>query len=180
MLEITVPAVELWDERKEQFIRTKERKLRLEHSLVSISKWESKWCKAFFSREDKTDEEVIDYVKCMTLTQNVEPEVYACLSKENIDQINEYIKAPMTATRLYEPETSKTRNENTTSDRIYSWMIALNIPPEYEKWHINRLLMLIRLCNAMNQPAKKMSRGEIMRRNADLNRARRQRMNSKG
>ena len=180
MLQITVPAVELWDEKRQLFINVKEHKLQLEHSLVSISKWESKWCKPFLSRNDKTVEEVLDYVKCMTITQNVDPEIYKYLTEENVAAINEYIDAPMTATTFSEDGLSKTNREIVTSELIYYWMIALNIPIKFEKWHLNRLLTLIRVCNIKNNPPKKMSRKEILARNAALNAERRQKLNTKG
>jgi len=180
MLQITVPAVELWDEKRQLFINVKEHKIQLEHSLVSISKWESKWCKPFLSRNDKTVEEVLDYVKCMTITQNVDPEIYKYLTEENVAAINEYIDAPMTATTFSEDGLSKTNREIVTSELIYYWMISLNIPIKFEKWHLNRLLTLIRVCNIKNSPPKKMSRKEILARNAALNAERRKKLNTKG
>lgn len=180
MLQITIPAVELWDERKQEFVITKEQTLQLEHSLVSISKWESKWCKPFLTKQEKTFEETLDYIKCMTLTQNVDPEVYNYLTNENIKEINEYIGAPMTATYFSDEKTSKTSREQVTAELIYYWMIAFNIPFECQKWHLNRLLTLIKVCSIKNQPPKKRSRKEIMRRNAALNAARRKQLNTKG
>lgn len=180
MLQITIPSLELWDELKQEFITTKEQVLQLEHSLVSISKWEAKWCKTFLSRKEKTYEETIDYVKCMTITQNVNPDVYAYLTEDNIKQINDYISAPMTATWFSDEKTGAPNREQVTSELIYYWMIALNIPFECQKWHLNRLLTLIRVCNIKNKPSKKMSRGEIMSRNAALNAARRKQFNSRG
>ena len=180
MLYITVPAIELWDEGKEEFISLKEQNLQLEHSLISISKWESKWCKSFFSKQKKTSEEVLDYIKCMTITQNVNPIIYNYLTKDNIDQINKYIEAPMTAIYFPKDDNNGSSRDTITSELIYYWMIALNIPPEYDKWHINRLLTLIRVCNIKNQPAKKMSKSEIMNRNRALNEARKKKYNTKG
>ena len=180
MLQITIPAVELWDERKQEFVITKEQTLQLEHSLVSISKWESKWCKPFLTKQEKTFEETLDYIKCMTLTQNVDPEIYNYLTNENIKEINEYIGAPMTATYFSDEKTSKTSREQVTAELIYYWMIALNIPFECQNWHLNRLLTLIKVCSIKNQPPKKRSRKEIMRRNAALNAARRKQLNTKG
>ena len=180
MLRITIPAVELWDERKQEFIITKEQTLQLEHSLVSISKWESKWCKPFLSKQEKTFEETLDYIKCMTITQNVDPEVYNYLTNKNIEEINNYINAPMTATYFSDEKTSKTSREQVTAELIYYWMIALNIPFECQKWHLNRLLTLIKVCSIKNQPPKKRSRKEIMSRNAALNAARRKQLNTKG
>lgn len=181
MLRITVPAVEGWDEAKQEFVDLKPAQtLSLEHSLVSLSKWESKWCKPFVSTKDKTSEEMIDYIKCMTLTQNVSDDVYNRLSTENIRQINEYINAPMTATWFNERKNGSRRSEQITSELIYYWMIALNIPFECQKWHLNRLLTLVRICNIKNQPSKKMSRNEILSQNAALNAARKKQLNSRG
>ena len=180
MLEIIVPAKEQWDEYNQEFIITKEQTLKLEHSLVSLSKWESKWCKPFLSKEGKTREEIIDYIKCMTLTQNVDENVYNGLTNSNIEQINRYIDAPMTATWFNEEKTNKPNREQITSELIYYWMVALNIPFECQKWHLNRLITLIKICNIKNQKPKKRSRREIMSQNAALNAARRKRLNSKG
>ena len=180
MLRITIPAVEQWDERKQEFVTTKEQTLQLEHSLVSLSKWESKWCKAFLTKQEKTFEETLDYIKCMTITQNVDPEVYNYLTNKNIEEINNYIDAPMTATYFSDNKTVKSSREQITAELIYYWMIALNIPFECQKWHLNRLLTLIKICNIKNQPPKKRSRKEIMSRNAALNAARRKQLNTKG
>lgn len=185
MLTITVPAkksTELWDEKRQMFIYSKETKgqtLQLEHSLISVSKWEQKWCKSFLSHADKTYEETIDYIKCMTLTQNVNSIVYENLTSENIRQINEYIDAPMTAT-VIPKQHSVRRKETVTSELIYYWMIALSIPIEFQKWHLNRLLTLIELCNMKNQPPKRTSRRELTSRYASINAANRKRFNSKG
>ena len=181
MLQIKVPLTsEGWDEERQEFVEPEYKTLQLEHSLISLSKWESKWCKCFFSKESKTAEETIDYIKCMTLTQNVKQDVYDHLTKENIDEINKYIEAPMTATHFYEDKNNRPSREAITSELIYYWMIALNIPFECQKWHINRLLTLIRVCNVKNQPPKKMSKRELMSRNAALNAARRKQLNTHG
>ena len=180
MLRITIPAVEQWDEAKQEFISTKEQTLSLEHSLVSLSKWESKWCKAFLTKQEKTFEETLDYIKCMTLTQNVDPEVYKYLTNGNIGEVNKYIEAPMTATYFSEDKNGKTSREQITAELIYYWMISLNIPFECQKWHLNRLLTLIKVCNIKNTPPKKRSKKEIMSRNAALNAARRKQLNTKG
>jgi hypothetical protein len=180
MLTITIPATEEFDEVKGEFIYTKEHTLQLEHSLISISKWESKWCKPFLGKQDKTSEEVIDYVKCMTLNKEVGDDVYRCLTQSNINAINEYIGAPMTATSFYDDKTSKGNRETVTAELIYYWMIALQIPFECQKWHLNRLLTLIRVCNVKNAPPKKMSKRATANRYAQLNAARRQQLNTKG
>lgn len=179
MLKVVVPSVELYDEEKEEFFTTKRQVLQLEHSLVSISKWESTWNKPFLSKDKKTTEEVLDYIRCMTITQNVPPITYKLLPIEALEQINDYIEQPMTATTF--SNTGGTINrEVITSEIIYYWMIALNIPMECQKWHLNRLLTLINVCNIKNQPPKKMGKKELINRNRDLNRARKEALNTKG
>lgn len=180
MLQITVPAIELWDERTEQFIKRKEQTLQLEHSLVSISKWESRWHKPFLGKGDKTNEEILDYVKCMTITQNVDPDIYNYLTASNFEHIENYIDDPMTATTFSEEKSSKGSNKIVTSEVIYAWMIALQIPTKFEKWHLNRLLTQIRTCSAMNQPSKKKSKKELASQYAALNAANRKKFNSRG
>ena len=181
MLQITIPAKELWDESRERFITIKEQRLQLEHSLVSLSKWESKWNKPFLSTESRTLEETKDYVRCMTITQNVDPMVYEFITDDVIEQVNEYINAKMTATWFNEKKTGKPNNEQTTSEIIYYNMISLNIPFECQKWHLNRLLTLIRVCDIKNNPnPKKMSRKEILSQNAAINEARLRKLNTKG
>ena len=181
MLRLIVPlSVEGWDEEKEEFVQAKEQVLQLEHSLVSISKWESKWCKPFLSADSKTDEEVLDYIRCMTLTEDVDPEVYKHLTRENVEQINSYINAPMTATTFTDEKRKGGSREIVTSEVIYYWMTALQIPPEYQSWHLNRLMTLIRVCNIKNAPPKKMGKRDIMSQNARLNAARKQKFNTRG
>ena len=180
MLNITIPKQELYDEENNEFINLPEKTICLEHSLVSVSKWESKWKKPFLSKEPKTVEETIDYIKCMTITQNVDDKVYNYLSKKNIEDINKYIDDSMTATTFYDTRKNTGRQENITSELIYFWMISLNIPMECQKWHLNRLLTLIKICNIKNDSGKKMSRSEINSRNAALNAARRKKLNTRG
>lgn len=169
----------MFNEKTGEFFNTKEQTLQLEHSLVSLSKWESKWNKAFLSKEQKTTEQILDYIRCMTITQNVNPDVYNALTNENIETINNYINSPMTATVFYD-KNSKKSNETVTSELIYYWMIALNVPMECQRWHLNRLLTLIRVCNIKNTPPKKMNKRELMSRNAALNAARRSKLNTRG
>ena len=178
MLKIIVPAMEYYDEVNNEFIQFKEQVLQLEHSLVSISKWEAKWHKPFLDGKEKTLEQVIDYVRCMTITQNVKPEVYTRLTEGNLKAINEYIENPMTATTFSDTRQTPNR-EIITSEIIYYWMVAFNIPFECQKWHLNRLLTLIRVCNIKNNPPKKMGRNEILQRNKALNEARKKKLNTK-
>lgn len=179
MLKIVIPGIELYDEEKEEFITTKPQTLHLEHSLVSLAKWESKWNKPFLTKDNKTYEETIDYIRCMTITQNVSEDTYRLLTSENIQQINEYINLPMTATTFSNQKKTPSK-EVVTAEIIYYWMISLNIPFECQKWHLNRLLTLINVCNIKNQPKKKMSKRDILNRNKALNKARREALNTKG
>lgn len=182
MLIITVPDAEVFDPENNEFHKIKGQTIALEHSLVSISKWESKWHKPFlYNKNSKTTEELIDYIRCMTLTQNVNPILYMALTSENMDAITKYINDPMTATWFTEDKSKKSvGQEVVTSEIIYYWMIALNVPFECQKWHINRLLTLIRVCNEKNAPKKKMSKRDILNRNRALNAARRKAAGSKG
>ena len=180
VLEITIPRKEYWDPVTEQFITLNQTTLRLEHSLLSLSKWESKWKIPFLSKENKTLEQTKDYVRCMTLTQNVNPLVYDSLTKENYDEVGEYINDSMTATTIKQGNGRHSR-EIITNEIIYYWMVALQIPFEpCEKWHLNRLMTLIQVTSIKNQPPKKMGKKNIMQSNAAINAARRARLGSKG
>ncbi len=179
MLKIVIPGKEMYNEEKNEFFQTRDCTLQLEHSLVSLSKWESKWNKPFLSKEPKTIEETMDYIKCMTITQNVDDDVYLRLTNENVQEINNYIALPMTATTFSKNNMNRS-SEIVTSELIYYWMIALQIPMECQRWHLNRLLTLVQVCNIKNTPPKKMSRRELMSRNASLNAARRNKLHTKG
>lgn len=181
MLQVNVPiSPEGWDEKNQVFVEPKIVTLQLEHSLISISKWESKWHKPFLTKQEKTYEEIVDYIKCMTLNPNVKDDVYEHLTKENFKEINDYIENPMTATTFSGDKSKGKNREILTSEVIYYQMVAFNIPFECQKWHLNRLTTLIRVCGEKNNPGKKMSQKQIMSRNAALNAARRKRFNSKG
>lgn len=180
MLQITIPGREQWDDLKQEFVYSKEQTLQLEHSLVSLSKWESKWNKPFLTNRAKTREETIDYVRCMTITQNVKPEVYYNLTQKNLEEVFKYIDAPMTATTFSGNGSKKTNREVTTSELIYYWMVALEIPFECQKWHLNRLITLIRVCNEKNQPPKKRNVQETLNQYVAINAANKKKFNTKG
>lgn len=180
MLTIHIPAYEGWDERNQEFITVREQTIQLEHSLISLSKWEAKWVKPFLSKNDKTNDELLDYIKCMTITQNVKPEVYLGLTDDIFKTIKDYIAAPMTATWFTDTKPSASNGKQITSELIYYWMISLNIPFECQKWHLNRLLTLIKVCNIESQPPKKYGKREAMSKQAALNASRRAQLNSKG
>ena len=180
MLQITIPAIEKYDSVHNLFYTSKEYHLSLEHSLVSISKWESKWNKAFLGKDAKTHEESIDYIRCMTLTQNVDPEAYTGITSKIFKEISDYIDAPMTATKITSNRQGAPRRETYTSEVLYYLMISYGIPFECQKWHLNRLITLIKVCEVKNSPKKKMSKADIMSQNRELNAARRAAMNTKG
>lgn len=180
MLEILVPGVELYDDVNERFLDSKPQVLHLEHSLISVSKWESKWNVPFISDKPRTEEQVIDYIRCMTLTQNVPPDVYYRLTQENINDVATYINLSMTATTFSNKEKPGQKRPVITSEVIYSWMFALQIPMECQKWHLNRLLTLINVCRIGQEPKKKMSKAEILRQNRELNAARLKQGNTRG
>lgn len=180
MLEITIPGLEYFNEETNEFTYYEDQALQLEHSLVSISKWESKWCKPFLNGRDKSVEEIMDYVQCMTINENVPDDAYSRLTTKNLDEINDYIGRPMTATTFPAERNSAVGREIITSEVIYYWMISYNIPFECQYWHLNRLLTLIKVCNVKNNPPKKMSRQEVLKRNKELNEARRKQFNTRG
>lgn len=181
MLTITIPESEQYDSVNNEFITVKKQVLQLEHSLLSVSKWESKWHKPYLSTDDKTDEELLDYIRCMTISQNVDPKIFYSLSVDDYKKILEYMHDPMTATTISSQKDNRKSREVITSELIYYWMTALNIPFDpCQKWHLNRLLMLIEVCGIKNQPPKKMSQKELARRNSSLNAARRAKHGTRG
>lgn len=181
MLYINVEDKELWDSEKEQFVYSKGQTLKLEHSLVSVSKWESNWNKPFLTTKEKTIAETLDYIKCMTMTQNVKDEVYNSLSSENIQAVNDYISNPMTATYIHKPKPIKgIKQEIITAELIYYWMITFNIPFECQKWHLNRLLTLIDVCAVKSSPPKKRSRREILEHYRHVNEKRKEQIGTSG
>ena len=180
MLQIVIPEREFFDSVKQEFIYLKEQRLVLEHSLISISKWESKWKKPFLSKEGKTIEESRDYVRCMTLNKDVDPSVYTTLSQDVFQRINSYIEDSMTATWFNDKNQKPGNGPVITSELIYYWMVAFKIPFECEKWHLNRLLTLIKVCELKNAPKKKMKRKDIYAHNAALNAARKRNLGTNG
>lgn len=168
MLKIEIPAIEGYSDTDNTFINFKGIVLSLEHSLVSVSKWESKWCVPFLSNSEKSPLETLDYIKCMTITQNVDENVYHLLTQQHIEAIREYINAPMSATTISSSDRRGSR-EIVTSEIIYYWMIAMNIPFECQKWHLNRLLMLINVCSIKQEPPKKLRGRSLAKSNSALN-----------
>jgi hypothetical protein len=181
VLTINVPGIEVYDESTNEFKTEDGFDLDLEHSLVSLSKWESITAKPFLSSERKTSEEVLLYIQTMTLNQEIPPGLFLRMTQDNLDQIDIYIERKMTATWFNElPSPPPLHNQIITSELIYYWMIAFNIPVEFERWHLNRLFTLIKICNVKNEKPKKMSRSESLARNRSLNAQRRAELNSNG
>lgn len=181
MLTIVILGTEMFDETTQEFVTEGDITLELEHSLVSLSKWESKYEKPFLGKDSKTTEEVLDYIKLMTLTPNIPPEVYLKLSEKNVIEINNYIEAKMSATWFHDtPGGSSSSREVITSELVYYWMITFQIPFECQYWHLNRLFTLIRVCNVKQEKPKKMSKAEIASRNRELNAQRRSQMKTRG
>ena len=179
MLIINVTLAEDFNEETSEFQVSKSYKLRLEHSLVSLSKWESFYEKPFLNDVNKTSEETVFYIKCMSLDEETPPEVFANLSESDVSEINKYIASKNTATWFSE-EKSRDSKEVVTSEIIYHWLIAFNIPFEVQHWHLNRLLTLIQVCNRKNAPQKKMGRSELLKRQRELNAARRAKYGTSG
>lgn len=180
MFEVIVPTTELYDPKQNIFFEAKGGKFVIEHSLVSISKWESKWHVPFLSDKPKTPEQVIDYIRCMTITQNVDQSLYTRLDEKTLVAINSYIEDPMTATWFNNKNDKRPGKEVITAELIYYWMIAFNVPMECQKWHLNRLLTLIRVCDIKQQPAKKMGRNATLNSYRSLNEARRRSLGTRG
>lgn len=183
MLEITIPEAHLFDDNTQEFIDIKSTKLKLEHSLLSVKKWESRWHRPFLDDKEKSLPEILDYISCMSLDRNVDPVVYKGLTNELIERVVEYIKNPMTATtfsnnNLIGAQTH--RRETVTAEIIYYWMVSLRIPVEFEKWHLNQLLTLIKVINIKSGGEKKMSKREAAEQRRALNAQRRAKYRTKG
>lgn len=179
MLQLTIPETEFWDEATQEFITVKSQTIQLEHSLISLQRWESKWKKAFLSNQDKTYEETMDYIRCMTITPNVNPMVYRCFTSQQLKEINEYIADPMTATIIVDRE-AKSGKKIITAELIYYWMISFNIPFECRKWHLGQLLTLIRVIDIESRPKKNRPKKDVLAEYKAINEARRRELGTKG
>ncbi len=185
MLQITISGDDFYNEATEEFITVKTQKLTLEHSLLSISKWESKWKRSFLSNGPNGYDELIDYIRCMTITPNVNPLLYKCITPQDLENIRAYMTDTMTATTIQDlrPKTGSPKRHIVTSEQIYSWMISLEIPFSCEKWHINRLLMLIRVCSIernKGMKGSKMKPRDVRSQYAAINAARRSKYHTSG
>lgn len=183
MLKLVIPALEYWDERNQEFVTMKkDYTLRLEHSLISISKWEAKWHKAYIGDKNRTEDQALDYIRCMSLDGDPPPEVYIGFRPEHIKQINDYIDDPMTATYIphFKTEGTGRRGDAITSELIYYWMVSYQIPVQFEKWHLNRLMTLIDVFNAKSKKQKKRPIRDIAEEYAKINAERRKKLGTTG
>lgn len=180
MLTITVGGTESYDEKTDSFVIVGGTQLQLEHSLVSLSKWESKYEKPFLGKEVKTGEEVFDYVRCMALDEETPEEFFYNLTEDHFKQVNTYLDKKMTATWFSDASPKSQSGEIITSELVYYWMTMYQIPFECQYWHLNRLFTLIRICGVKQAAPKKMSRAEIAQRNKELNERRKRELGTKG
>lgn len=181
MLSIIVPGREFYDEESELFVTVGETQLELEHSLVSLSKWESRWEKPFIGNAEKTTEQVTSYIQFMCLTPDVPPEVFDRVSNENLQEINDYLNSKMTATWFSADETAtKGPQEVITSEVVYYWMITMNVPMECQHWHLERLFTLLKVIQLKSAPPKKRNRADVAAQRRALNQKRQQEFGTKG
>lgn len=180
MLKINVQGKEYWNAKDSVFETKGDLELKLEHSLISLSKWESKHQKPFLASSDKTPQEILDYIEAMILTRVYPDDVFSRFSQQNFADINAYIESSQSATTFGTMPARKGRGEVITSELIYYWMVAFQIPFECEQWHLNRLFALVRICNLKNSKPTKMSKSEISARNRELNAQRRSQYNTRG
>lgn len=182
MFQLVIPEKEIYIEELNEFLNVKKTVINLEHSLISVRKWEAKHRVPFLDKKEKNYDEIVDYIRCMTLDRNVDPMIYLFIPTEEYEKIIAYIKEPMTATWFNElslPEV-RGRKEIVTAEIIYYWMVTMNIPVEFERWHLNQLLTLIKVINYKNAPKKKISKRDRMKAEQRINAARREKYNTKG
>ena len=182
MLHLQIPDRELWDPIKERFVSITGAEVDLEHSLYSVSKWESKWHVPFHDdRKEKTLEQNIDYIRCMCVTENINPDVFRYITEQNAKEISEYIGDSATATWFNDNKKRSGKREIITAEIIYYWMTAYNIPESYQFWHLNKLMTLLRVCAEKNNPdANKKNNNTLASQRRALNAARRKKFHTKG
>lgn len=180
MLELLIPSgQELFDEENNRFLYSEEKVLRLEHSLASLSKWEAIHEKPFLGDKEKTPDEIVSYIKCMAVDNNLDDETLNFFTKEHFDTIQAYINRKHSATWFSETR-ERGSSEAVTAELIYYWMSALQIPFECENWNLNKLFNLIKIAGIKNAPEKKMSKSQLAQRNRELNAQRRAALGTSG
>lgn len=180
MLTITIPEKEYFDDRTSRFVKMEGGTFEIEHSLAAIAKWEALHGVAFLSSASKNVEDSLDYIRCMTITPGVNPDLYKRIDNKIMKEINSYIESKQTATTIRRIGAKKPNREIITAEVIYYWMIATGVPPEYDQWHLNKLLTLIEVCNAKTNPGTKMKKKDVFAQNRALNEARKAKFNTKG
>lgn len=180
MPKFEIKGPEFWDAENEEFVTPVVAVVNLEHTLVSLSKWESKWEFPFYGDKEKTTEQTLDYILMMCTDEDTNPAIFESMSKDTVDEISKYIASKQTATWFSDEKPGKRNSEIITAELIYYWMVSLQIPFECQYWHVNKLLTLIKVCNAKNSPAKKMSKSEIAERNRRLNAERKAKLGTTG
>lgn len=180
MLTLMVGGKESFDTKTEKFVKVGGTQLQLEHSLVSLSKWESKHEKPFLGQGTKSGEEIFDYVRCMLLDEETPEELLYELDEDNFREVNDYLDAKMSATWFSEQTHKPRSREVITAELIYYWMIQFQIPWEAQHWHLSRLFTLIQVCNHKAEKPKKMSKADIMARNRELNEQRKKQLGTTG
>lgn len=181
MLSINIPETELFDEETDSFIKIKAQSLNLEHSLISVSKWETIHCKPFLTKNKKTPDEVRDYIRCMIINAPKGQDVVKAFTPKEINEVIDYINKKKTATTVtFFSKKTKASNETITSELIYYWMFSAGISIECEKWPLDRLFALIKIFSAKNAPKQKGVNHEYNKMQHDLNAQRRAALHSKG
>lgn len=180
MLRITIFGDEFFDETAEQFIYPDAVELEFEHSLVSLSKWESKFEKPFLSETSKTAEEILAYIEAMIITPNCPPGVLGKLSQANLDEIHAYIESKQTGTTFRDTGKDRGKAEPISAELIYYWMVGFNVPFECQHWHLNRLFSLLRVCSIKQSKPTKMSKSEMAASRRALNQRRLNELNTNG
>lgn len=178
MLEIELEELEAWDDKKQEFVVLKNEVVCLEHSLKSISEWEAKWKVPFLDTTPRTKQMILDYVSCMVVSE-VPKGFLERLKTRDFSRIQEYIDDSRTASWI-SSEDNTNDGSKVTSELIYYWMVTAGIPFSAEEWHLNRLMMLIKIYGEKNKPEKKRSREDILERNRELNEKRRREMGTNG
>ena len=180
MLRLIIEGDESFDDETQTFSKVDDVVIELEHSLISLSKWESKYQVPFLSSDEKPSEQVFGYLQAMIIDPDIDPDVMYLCTQANVIEIQEYIDSPQSATTFGSMPTRRGPGEVITSELIYYWMVAFNIPFECEYWHLNRLFSLIRICNIKNSPPESVSRNELAQRYADLNAQRKAELGTRG
>lgn len=136
-------------------------RLQFEHSLRSLSKWESKNKIAFLAGREKTPAQMVDYYRCMLLSPE-DPDLVYLLDPSQMEELTNYINENQTASSVPNEGPTQYNPETTTSELVYFWMTALKINWEAQDWHFSRLMMLVQITSYKQQPPKKRNPREVL------------------